>query len=156
MSLHFFNFLRGHSNLAISSACLDEVQDLAGLQVLLIANGLHFDLLLGKGLVVLLLLIILSVLVVANVDELLLFFKHLLFLDELVTELDDILSSLLHIVECNCQAHNLKLLLMDAGIVEHAFFVRAEELFLELDFDLDNLLLDALQVDLPLFALLFF
>lgn len=156
MRLHFINLLRGHSNLAVSSACLDEVEDLARLEVLLAADGLNFDLLLSKGLVVLLLLIILSVLVVTDVDELLFLFKHLFFFDELIAVLDDILCSLLHVMECNGQAHDLELLLVDAGVEEYAFFVCREQLLLELDLDLDNLLLDALQVDLPLFALLFF
>ena len=75
-------------------------------------------------------------------------------LDELVTELDDVLGSLLNIVQGNSQSDDLKLLFLDASIVEDTLFVELEELLLKFKLDLHYLVLDTLKADLPLLALL--
>lgn len=154
MGFHLFLLLGRHDDSAILLACLDEANNLARVQVLMHTDGLQSSFLLGKALVVLHPLVKLSVLVIANMDEVFFGFKHLFLFEELVVVLNHICCCLLHIVQSDCQANYLKFLFVDASIVEDSLFVEAEELLLELSLDFNDLLSYALQIHKPLFTLL--
>lgn len=154
VTLHLILLLLWHLDLALRLSALDEVLDAARLQVLRIADRLDASLLICEALIALHHLIVLSVLVVADVHEVLLILKHLLLLDQVLTELDDVSLSLLHVMKGNREPDDHELLLLDASLVEDPTLVRLHELLLELALDLDDLDPDTLQVDEPLLALL--
>ena len=154
VTLHLILLLLWHLDLALRLSALDEVLDAARLQVLGIADRLDASLLICEALIALHHLIVLSVLVVADVHEVLLILKHLLLLDQVLTELDDVSLSLLHVMKGNREPDDHELLLLDASLVEDPTLVRLHELLLELALDLDDLDPDTLQVDEPLLALL--
>ena len=93
-------------------------------------------------------------LVIADVDKVFLLLEHLLLIDELLTELDNIMLGFLHVVEGDREPNDHKLLLLDAGLVENPTLIPLHQALLELCLDLDDLSPDTLQVDEPLLALL--
>lgn len=121
----------------------------------MVANGLDTRLLFNEAFIVLHHLVVLLTLVVANVQEVFLQFKHLFLLNELVTEFDHVLACLFDVMESNCESDDLQLLLLDAGLIEQSLLVKREELLLELGLDLLDFVFDVLELDQPLLALLF-
>ena len=57
-------------------------------------------------------------------------------------------------MQSNRKSDDLKLLFLDASIVEDTLFVELEEILLKFKLDLHDLVLDTLKADLPLLALL--
>ena len=154
VGLPLFNLLRWHNDLAVRSARLDEVHDLLEIKLVLVAETLDSGLLVNEDSVALHLCIELSELIVADVKELLLLLKLSVLFFELVTELDHVGASLLDVVQGDGKSDDLQLLLIDASIVEDALLLELVDLLFELGLDLGDLVADALEVDLPLLALL--
>mmetsp|Transcript_16750 Transcript_16750/g.22584 ORF Transcript_16750/g.22584 Transcript_16750/m.22584 type:complete len:538 (-) Transcript_16750:1092-2705(-) len=154
VSLHLILLLLRYLHLALLLARADEGGDAAVLQVLRIANRLDALLLILEPSIILHHLIVLSELVVADVDEVFFVLKHLLLVEQLVSEFDNVIGGLLDIMECDGESDDHELLLLDAGLVEDASLVELHELLLELGLDFDDLGFDARQVHQPLLALL--
>ena len=152
--LQLFNRLRGYHNLASALADLDKLEDFAFLEIFLAAESAHSLLLLVETLVVFHPLVELRVLVVADVHKLLLLLEKHFLLGKLLVVLDHVVGSLLDIVQGNGQTDDLKLLLLNPGVVENTLLVQTEQLLLKLRLDLDDLLADSTKVDEPLLLLL--
>lgn len=110
---------------------------------------------LDEALIILHGLVEVAVLVVANVNELLLRVEHAFLLGELLVVLDNVGRGFANVVQCDGQTNDLQLLLLDTRVVEDALLVHGVELLLKLGLDLNDFVSDALQINEPLFALLF-
>lgn len=145
--------LRDDDSVALATL-LNEGEDLFRLKVILEADGLDVLLLLLERFVALDPLVVGGQPVVADVKEVLLLLKAVLKIKVLVTELDHIGLGFFDIVKRDRQTDDLKLLLLDAGLVEQALLVELVELLFEGVLDLVDLVAHALEADLPLLLLL--
>lgn len=156
VGLHLHTLLKRHLNTALGFALGNKFNVIFLNKLLLTAILLKLLDLKLFSLVVRNLVLVVRALIVAVVEEYLLLSRFLAELFKLIGVLVLGGTGFLTFVHHDNQADDVEFLLVDTVLIEQALLLQSEVLLFELVLDVDNLVTDLLQQELPLLALLLF